>query len=135
MDLGVSFTLPWLNANKYRAETREMQTGVTQAAQDLERLKTETLGLVRDQVTKIHTLHHHYEVYRDTVLPLARQAISANRAGYAGSKSGFLELITAERTLHEAEAESQMHLADYRAALAELDAVLGVNPRFSPAQK
>lgn len=136
VDLGVTFTLPWLNAHKYRAETREMQAGVTQAARDLERVKTETLGLVRDQLTRIHTLRHHHEVYRDTVLPLARQAISANRDGYAGSKSGFLELITAERTLRDAEAESQMHLADSLAAVAELDAVLGVDPHASlPAQK
>ena len=127
VDVGVTFTVPWLNYGKYRAQTREMRAGVAQAAQELERLQTETLGLVRDQLTKIRTFHHHYEVYRDTILPLARQAVAANRSGYQGSKSSFLELIAAERTLRDAEAESQMHLADYHTAVAELAAVVGVD--------
>ena len=133
VDLGVTFTVPWLNLGKYRAQTRERSAGVTQAARDLERLRAETLGLVRDGLTKVHTAHHHYEVYRDTILPLARQAVQANRSGYAGGKSGFLELIAAERTLRDAQAESQTHLTDHRAALAELQAVVGVDPHFSPA--
>ena len=33
----------------------------------------EALGLVRDQIEKIETAAHHYELCRDKILPLASQ--------------------------------------------------------------
>ncbi len=127
VDVGITFTVPWLNARKYRAENREAQAGLTQKVAELEGLRTETLGRVRDALTKLETVHHHYEVYRDEILPLARQAVAASRTGYESGKSSFAELIAAERTLRDAEAESLMHLAEYQTATAELAAVVGVD--------
>jgi len=36
-----------------------------------------------------------------------------------------LELITTRRTLQDAESAALNHLADYQAAIAELDAIIG----------
>lgn len=126
VDVGVAFTVPWLNAGKYRAENREAQAMLRQKAAELEALRTETLGRVRDGLTKVETLHHHYEVYRDEILPLARQAVAASRSGYANTKNSFADLISAERTLRDTEAESLSHLSEYLAAIAELEAIVGV---------
>ncbi len=135
VDVGITFTVPWLNARKYRAENREAQAVLNQKSAELAGLRTETLGKVRDALTKLETLHHHYEVYRDEILPLARQAVAASRTGYENAKSSFAELITAERTLRDAEAESLMHLADYQSAAAELAAVIGVDFHSLPPAK
>ncbi len=135
VDVGIAFTVPWLNARKYRAENRETRAVLTQKLAELAGLRTDTLGRVRDALTKLETLHHHYEVYRDEILPLARQAVAASRTGYENAKSSFSELIAAERTLRDAEAESLMHLADYQTAAAELAAVVGVDFHSLPTSK
>lgn len=135
VDAGITFTVPWLNAGKYRAENREAAAALAQRTAELEAVRAETLGRVRDALTKAETLHHHYEVYRDQLLPLARQAVAASRSGYENAKNSFADLIAAERTLRDAEADSLQHLADYRIALAELAAVAGIDlQKLTPAK-
>ncbi len=135
VDLGVTFTVPWLNPGKYRAENREARAGLAQRAAELAQLRAETLGRVRDTLAKVETLHHHYEVFRDQILPLAWQAVMASRSGYESGKSGFAELIAAERTLRDANADGLSHFADYQIALAELAATVGVDFQNLPSDK
>jgi outer membrane protein TolC len=91
----------------------------------------ETLGLVRDQLKKIETAAHHYELYSDKILPLARQAVQSNRVAYETSSANFLELITAQRVLQDVESAHVNHLADYQVAVAELDAIVGIEDWLS----
>ena len=102
------------------------------AQHELEAARAETLGLVRDQLKKIETAAHHYELYRDKILPLARQTVQSNRAAYETSSANFLELITAQRILQEVESAHVNHLADYQVAVAELDAIIGIEARLFP---
>ena len=83
------------------------------------------LALVRDQLKKIQTSATQYELYRDKILPLARQTVEASRAAYEASNGGFLELITTRRTMQDVESAALNHLADHEAAVAELDAIIG----------
>ena len=126
LDVGVSIGLPFLNARKYSAQGLEARRNFESAQHELESTRTETLGLVRDQLKKIETAAHHYELYRDKILPLARQTVQSNRAAYETSSANFLALITAKRVLQDVESMSINHLADYQVALAELDAIIGV---------
>jgi outer membrane protein TolC len=101
------------------------------AEREFEAASNEALGLVRDQIKKVETAAHHYELYRDKILPLARQTVKANRAGYEASNATFLELIASQRVLQEAESTYVNHLADYQIALAELQAIVGADdPHF-----
>jgi outer membrane protein TolC len=135
VDVGIAFTVPWLNAGKYRAQDREARAGLNEKIAELAQLRTETLGRVQDALLKVETLHHHFEVYRDEILPLARQTVAATRSGYENAKSSVADLIAAERTLRDAEAESLAHQADYEAARAELAAVVGVDFDSLPSPK
>ena len=125
VDVGVSFPLPWFNAKKYSSGVLEARKSVENAQNEFDATRVETLGLVRDQLKKIQTLATQYELYRDKLLPLARQTVEASRAAYEASTGGFLELITTRRTLQDAESTALNHLADYQAAVAELDAIVG----------
>ncbi len=51
------------------------------------------------------------------------------------ARTAFADLIAAERTLRDAEAESLSHRADYEAAVAELAAVVGVDFHSLPSSK
>jgi cobalt-zinc-cadmium efflux system outer membrane protein len=126
LDVGVSIGLPFLNPRKYSATVTEARRNFESAQHELEAARTETLGLVRDQLKKIETAAHHYELYSDKILPLARQAVQSNRVAYETSSANFLELITAQRVLQDVESAHVNHLADYQVAVAELDAIVGI---------
>jgi outer membrane protein TolC len=132
LDVGVSIGLPFLNPRKYSATVTEARRNFESAQHELEATRTETLGLVRDQLKKIETAAHHYELYSDKILPLARQAVQSNRVAYETSSANFLELITAQRVLQDVESAHVNHLADYQVAVAELNAIVGIEDWLSP---
>ncbi len=132
LDVGVSIGLPFLNPKKYSATVTEARRNFESAQHELEATRTETFGLVRDQLKKIETAAHHYELYSDKILPLARQAVQSNRVAYETSSANFLELITAQRVLQDVESAHVNHLADYQVAVAELDAVVGIEGWLPP---
>jgi cobalt-zinc-cadmium efflux system outer membrane protein len=125
VDAGISFPIPWLNWKKYSAGVLEARKSVENTLHEFGATRVETLGLVRDQLKKIRTSAVQYELYRDKILPVARQTVEASRAAYEANAGGFLELITTRRTLQDAESAALNHLADYAAAIAELDAIIG----------
>ena len=127
VDVGVSFPLPFLNFKKYGAGVLEARKTLENAKHEFDATRAETFGLVRDQLKKIQTSATQYELYQDKILPVARQTVDAGRAGYEASTGGFLEVITARRTLQDAESAALNHLADHEVATAELDAIIGRN--------
>jgi outer membrane protein TolC len=134
--VGVSFNVPWLNGKKYRAEEKEAQSGVEAAQRAVESARTEALGMLRDQLQKIETFHHHIELFEERLIPNARQTLQTNRTNYEGGKTGFLELVISDRSQREVEAMFQQHLADYQMAVAELEALVGADLHlFSPHQE
>jgi cobalt-zinc-cadmium efflux system outer membrane protein len=125
VDAGISFPIPWSNWKKYSAGVLEARKSVESAQHEFDAARVEALGLVRDQLKKIRTSAVQYELYRDKILPIARQTVEASRGAYEANAGGFLELITTRRTLQDAESAALNHLADYAAAIVELDAIIG----------
>jgi cobalt-zinc-cadmium efflux system outer membrane protein len=127
LDAGVSFTIPWVNPSKYSAAVREARANVEAAEQGFEREQKEALRLLRDQLAKIETFHHHVELFRDKLVPQAQQAFEATQLSYESGKATFLDWISAQRSLRDIEAMGRDHLAHYQMAVAELEAVIGAN--------
>jgi len=132
LDAGVSFTIPWVNPAKYSAGVREARANLAAAEQGLDREQNEALRLLRDQLAKIETFHHHVELFRDKLVPQAQQAFEATQLSYESGKTTFLDWITAQRNLRDIEAMGREHLAHYQIAVAELEAVIGADI-YSPA--
>jgi len=133
VDAGVSFSVPWVNFRKYAAGVREAGENVGAAQQALDRSQKEALRLLRDQLEKIETFHHHVELFRDKLVPQARQAFEANQLAYESGRASFLDWITSQRVLREVEATARMHLTDYQVAIAELEAIVGAQVYPLPA--
>src|SRR5216117_7315 len=131
-DTGVSFTIPWVNPGKYSAAVREARANFAAAEQGFEREQKEALRLLRDQLAKVETFHHHVELFRDKLVPQAQQAFEATRLSYESGKATFLDWISAQRNLRDIEAMGREHLAHYQMAVAALEAVIGANV-YSPA--
>src|SRR5213082_130739 len=125
LDAGVSFTVPWVNFRKYGAAIREAQENLGAAEEALDRSQKDALRLLRDQLQKVETAHHHLELFRDKIIPQAQQAYEANRLNYESGKASFLDWITSQRNLRDLEAMGRQHLTDYQVAVAELEAIVG----------
>jgi outer membrane protein TolC len=133
LDAGVFFTVPWVNPGKYSAAVREAKENLASAEHGLDQTNAETVGLLRNALERVHTAKHHVELFRDKLVPQARQAFEANQFAYETSTASFLEWITAQRNLRDLEAMGQQHVADYYAALADLEAVVGTDLNIFPS--
>lgn len=127
LDAGFSIDLPWFNRSKYRAAIRENERLLEAARHEMEAARSETLGMVVDQFRRVETLHHHTELYQAKLLPLAREAVNAQRASYESDKASFLEILTAQQTARDVESMYWDHLMHYQTALADLEALIGVD--------
>lgn len=125
VDAGISFSLPWLNYNKYSAEIHEAEENFGAAQLDLQGARAEAVGALRDALEKVEAMHHHMELFHDKIVPQARQAFEASQLGYENDKVGFLDWITAQRNLRDLESLERQALGDYEVAIAELEAVIG----------
>ena len=138
-DTGIFFKFPWVNYRKYKTAIEETRQMKLSAEHELEGAQKDTLGLLREQMKKVETFHHHTELFRDKIVPLARQNVSATRSAYETDKTGFLNLIDAQRTFYEVESMYWHHLTTYLSALAELEALVGADlsaqPKSSPSEK
>jgi outer membrane protein, heavy metal efflux system len=134
LDAGLSFTIPWVNPGKYSAGVREARANLAAAEQGLGREQNEALRLLRDQLVKIETFHHHVELFGDKLVPQAQQAFEATRLSYESGKATFLDWITAQRNLRDTEAMGREHLAHYQVAVAELEAVIGADVYSATSQ-
>src|SRR5438552_13311859 len=135
LDAGVSFTVPWVNPGKYSAGVREARANDAAAEQGLDREQKEALRLLRDQLAKIETFHHHVELFRDKLVPQAQQAFEATRLSYESGKATFLDWISAQRNLRNIEATAREHLSDYQIAVAELEAIIGAQLYGRPNER
>ncbi|MEP7016276.1 MAG: TolC family protein [Verrucomicrobiota bacterium] len=130
-DTGVFFDVPLVNYRKYSAAVAEANKSLEAGQHEYEAVQTEVLGLVRDQLKKIETAAHNYELFRGNIAPLARQAVEATRSSYESDKTSFLELVTTRRTFQDADSAQLQHLIEHEVAVAELDAIIGrITPRY-----
>ena len=134
-DTGIVFSVPWTNGKKYSAGVAEAQESVASAQHEYEAAQTAATGLVWDQMKKIETFAANYRLFHDQIAPTARMAVESTRAGYETDKSGFLDLITARRTLQDVESSALNQLIEHQVATAELESIVGVSRYLQTARE
>lgn len=127
VDAGFSVSLPWFNRAKYKAGIRENRKMLESAEHELSAARENALSLVQNQFIEVETFHHHTELYKNKLLPLAEQTANAKLSGYQTDKENFLDLLTAQQTVREVEAMYWDHLMHYQIALAELESLVGTS--------
>jgi cobalt-zinc-cadmium efflux system outer membrane protein len=118
-------SLPFANRHKYAAAEHEAAYRLSAATSGREeavnRLSSElqmALYDFRDSERKI-------DLYRDTLLAKARQALEVTREGFQAGRADFLDLIDAERTLLEFELSHAKAQADRVVSLAKIEMLVG----------
>jgi outer membrane protein TolC len=128
-DTGFAISLPWFNDNKYRSAQREADRRREAAELDAGVLRTKTAAEIRDMWQRLETARRNVELYRDKLLPLARQAADAVRQNLAAGTSSISELITAQRSLVDAQTALAASQADFHRFRAMLEVLTGAATR------
>ncbi len=124
-DTAIVFNLPWANPRRTRNEVLEAEQSARAARAELDAVRLEAEGAVREQWERLDAQRRRLALTADRLLSLARQNVDAARIAYETGRVTFLELISALRTATELEGGFIADLTDYHAGLARLEALAG----------
>ncbi len=124
---GVGVNLP-LRRRRVRAAVAAAEARLAAAESDLVRLEDGVRAEVEIAAERLREALHVVHLYRNRVLPAARDQIAAARAGFETGAASMLELIEAERSLRTAELLHDQALAGAFSRRAELERALGRLP-------
>ncbi len=105
-----------------RREARARYRAALKGRADRENLLTAAAKLV---LHKVRDAERKTDLYRDTLMPKAEQALTATQTAYQAGKASFLDLIDATRVLLEFQLAHERALADHAERLAELEMLVG----------
>jgi outer membrane protein, heavy metal efflux system len=124
-DMGVSMNFPWVNRGKYQAAINEARANLEASRDDLDGMRSQTAAEVTKLYDGIETMHHHYTLYTDKLIPQQHLAVDAARAAYEAGSGGFLDVLDARRMLFDLEMQNLHHAAEFQRLLASLERVIG----------
>lgn len=130
--IGASIRLP-LRRGRIRAGIAEAEARRSAAESELAQLDEVVRSDVEVAAAQLDEALQVATIYRDRILPAARDQINAARAGFETGAGSMVALIDAERSLRSAELTYDQTLADASSRRAELDRALGRRPFSTPA--
>jgi cobalt-zinc-cadmium efflux system outer membrane protein len=134
-DTGVFINFPWLNHGKYKAAIAEARANLDASHDELDAMRVRTAAEVKKLYDGVHTMHHHYDLYTERLIPQQQLAVEAARAAYETGTGGFLDLLDADRMLFDLEMENLHHAAEFQRLLASLERVAGGRLLLRPVEE
>lgn len=127
--LQISFSIP-LWRKKYKAERMEAEAKYDMAKSMLSERENALLAQVDAEFQKLAENQERLELYDETLLPKARQALEVTETSYKADRASVLDLIDSERTLLEVERGYWKTVADYFSSLIRLRTLTGTPPHL-----
>ncbi len=125
--VGVGLRLPvW--RKQLRASVAASEARLAAGESDLVALSDTVAAEVEVALAAVEEAGHVVRLYRNRVLPAARDQVAAARAGFETGEGSMLGLIDAERSLLAAELSHEEAVVGVASARAELDRALGRMP-------
>jgi len=122
----VGINLPiWFGKNSSRIEAAAYQRSSAQLM--LENRSQVLEADIQQSFFKLRDADRKINLYKESLVPKARQSLEVNRQGYETGEMEFINLIDAERMLLEFELSYERALADHLLARAELSRLTGVD--------
>jgi cobalt-zinc-cadmium efflux system outer membrane protein len=122
----VSLALPWANTGKLNAAVQEARAEIAAREAAIASEKSAAEAHVRVAVSKAEAFLHHVTLYREKIIPLSEQALTAARLGYETGRTLLLDILTADRKLREDQTDAVKHWIEYQTAMAEIQAATGM---------
>jgi cobalt-zinc-cadmium efflux system outer membrane protein len=112
---------------KLNAEEREASKKLAQSRAMAAEVQNSVQADVQSAWFRAETLHDQLLLYRQTLLPQAKQTFGATQAGYESAKASFIDLLDSERALLALRLGEVMTEAELARAMAQLERAVGVN--------
>ena len=114
---------PWFGQRDAYIREIKIRTGAMEKT--LTAMQDRTRFEVRQAYFGLTTAKRSIALYRNSLLPQARQALEATAAAYRAGKTGFLTFLDVERTLLSFRLAERRALRDHHTQLARLDQLAG----------
>ena len=122
--VNIGVTLP-IYGKRNRAGVGEARESARSNRQRLETTRDGLRFVVQEAILHLEAIHHRARLYRDVIVPQAEESLASAEAAYTTNRQGFLDLLDAERVLIQVRLTHHRLLADYWAAIADLEYGLG----------
>jgi cobalt-zinc-cadmium efflux system outer membrane protein len=120
-----SVTLP--NRGRRKAELAEAEAGREEANRKLEAELQQRLADVQTQYVLVQTSVEQLKIYKEGLIPQSEAAFQSALAAYQANRQDFQTLLSSFQDALNLQMEYQRELADHESALAQLEALTGVN--------
>jgi outer membrane protein, heavy metal efflux system len=121
----VGINIPIPNARR-RAAVDQARHRVDEASQRRESAADKILEEIHATSARLSGLEQQHTLFRDSILPLARDAYDAADAAYRSGQTTFVDLIDVQRTLIAARRDMLRIERDYNLSLADLERAMGM---------
>ncbi len=118
-------TLPIWRRNKVGPNIRSAEQSLAAARADRSQAENDIRFMVRDAYAMTVAAQGTVELYRASVLPMADASFASSKAAYETGRTGFLDLLDAERMLLDSRMEYLDAMADYMTSRAALGLAIG----------
>ncbi len=130
--LGLGINLPiW--TSRLDAAEREAQHGLLENISALHEAKNSIAFRVQDALVRVETQQRQVVLFRDVIVPQARQVVDASLSGYRAGKVDFLTLVDNWRKWLDFKLMYHRNLAQLEQDLASLEQVVGQAVRTDPS--
>jgi cobalt-zinc-cadmium efflux system outer membrane protein len=120
----VSINLPiWYG--KYRAGEREARARYLTAVGNRSNRENSLIAGLKMVIYNFHDAERKIDLYRDSLIPKAEQALNVIQQAFAGGRTDFLDVVDAERTLLEFQLSFERALANRAQHLASIEKLIG----------
>lgn len=118
--VGLSLTVP-IDQSKYRASIDAAHAQARRSASILEDQRASLLADLSSDYASVQESAQSLALYRDELVPLARNTLEVARAEYGSGKGDFLNVLTAEQHRLDTEIGLARTQSEYYQRLAELE--------------
>jgi outer membrane protein TolC len=115
------------NRGRRKAQLAEAEASREQANQQLEAESQRRLAEVQDQYVVAQTSAEQLKIYAEGLIPQSEATFRSALAAYEANRQDFQTLLSSFLDVLNLQVEYQRELADHESALAQLEALTGVN--------
>jgi len=125
--VGINVPLSFWSRGKYSSRVQETELKLKQAEEEYYNMLNMVLFEVQDALVKVQTNQNLVLLYKNTVIPQARQTLESTIIAYQTGRSMFLWLIDIYRTLLNAQLSYHQSVMDFMKSQAELERAVGLS--------
>jgi outer membrane protein TolC len=128
----VSITLPiW--REKYAAGVREAELRREAAVKDKADRENRLAADLKMALYELRDAHRKINLYRDTLIPKAKESLQATEAAFRTGSANFVDLVDGQRMLLEFQLMDERALVDHAEHLAQIEMLVGRELPRAPA--